>query len=209
VTHVEGISGFRFRDEVIPSHGYMLPVLRDIIREECGAQPQRIFELGCGKGDMAASLARDGHSICGVDPSPDGIALAQKHYPDLDLALGSSDDDLVSRFGGGFTVALSVDVIEYAFHPRHFARTIHDLLVPGGLALVTAPYHGYLKNVAIAVSGSMDRHFNALQPFGRIKFWSMETLRTLLEEVGFRSIRFRRVGRVPPLAKAMIAIARK
>ena len=34
-------------------------------------------------------------------------------------------------------------------------------------------------------------------------------LAILLEEAGFRDIRFERVGRIPPLAKAMIAVARK
>jgi 2-polyprenyl-6-hydroxyphenyl methylase/3-demethylubiquinone-9 3-methyltransferase len=37
----------------------------------------------------------------------------------------------------------------------------------------------------------------------------MATLSTLLREAGFGAIRFRRVGRVPALAKSMIAIARK
>jgi hypothetical protein len=35
------------------------------------------------------------------------------------------------------------------------------------------------------------------------------TLTRLLEETGFGAIEFRRVGRIPPLAKSMIAIAKK
>jgi 2-polyprenyl-6-hydroxyphenyl methylase/3-demethylubiquinone-9 3-methyltransferase len=68
---------------------------------------------------------------------------------------------------------------------------------------------GYLKNLALAVSGKMDAHFTALWDHGHIKFWSMKTLRLLLEEVGFTNIRFHRVGRIPPLAKSMFAIARR
>jgi hypothetical protein len=37
----------------------------------------------------------------------------------------------------------------------------------------------------------------------------MKTLSILLEEAGFRDIRFERVGRIPALAKDMIAVARK
>ncbi len=37
----------------------------------------------------------------------------------------------------------------------------------------------------------------------------MKTLTILLEEAGLRDIRFARVGRIPALTKAMIAIARK
>ena len=55
----------------------------------------------------------------------------------------------------------------------------------------------------------MDRHFTALWDHGHIKFWSIETLTALLIEAGFRDIEFIRVGRIPQLAKSLIAVARK
>ena len=79
----------------------------------------------------------------------------------------------------------------------------------GGTAILSTPYHGYWKNLALALSGQMDRHFTALWDHGHIKFWSMRTLTILLEAAGFHDIRFERVGRIPPLAKAMIAVARR
>ena len=79
----------------------------------------------------------------------------------------------------------------------------------GGGVIVSTPYHGYLKNLAMAVTGKMDAHFTALWDHGHIKFWSVRTLTILLEEAGFRDLRFLRVGRIPPLAKSMIAIARR
>lgn len=55
-----------------------------------------------------------------------------------------------------------------------------------------------------------DMDINVPRGKGRlIKFWSMKTLKELLREVGFFDLRFVRVGRVPALAKSMIAIARK
>jgi hypothetical protein len=73
----------------------------------------------------------------------------------------------------------------------------------GGTAIVSTPYHGYWKNLALAVTGRMDAHFTALWDHGHIKFWSIATLGELLREAGFVDIRFERVGQVPPLAKAM------
>lgn len=55
----------------------------------------------------------------------------------------------------------------------------------------------------------MDAHFTALWDHGHIKFWSMKTLTLLLEEAGFRDIRFERLGRIPALAKSMVAVVRK
>ncbi len=63
--------------------------------------------------------------------------------------------------------------------------------------------------LALALSGRMDAHFTALWDHGHIKFWSKRTLGELLREAGFVEIRFEWVGRVPALAKAMIAVARK
>jgi hypothetical protein len=61
----------------------------------------------------------------------------------------------------------------------------------------------------MALTGKMDNHFTALWDYGHIKFWSIKTLQQLLEEAGFMNIRFRRVGRIPALAKSMIAVAMK
>jgi 2-polyprenyl-6-hydroxyphenyl methylase/3-demethylubiquinone-9 3-methyltransferase len=86
---------------------------------------------------------------------------------------------------------------------------MYDLVKPGGIAVVSTPYHGYLKNVALAALGKMDDHFMPLKDHGHIKFWSRNTLNTLLLDAGFRSIRFEYVGRIPALAKSMIAVAEK
>lgn len=61
----------------------------------------------------------------------------------------------------------------------------------------------------MAVNGKMDAHFTALWDHGHIKFWSMDTLRELLEQAGLEVVRFERVGRLPMLAKSMIAVARR
>lgn len=171
------------------------------------AQP-RLFDLGCGNGSIAAKLSEQGWDVAGVDPSSEGIAQAGPRYPDLNLAQESAYDDL-SRERGTFPVIVSLEVVEHVYALRDYARTMFDLYEPGGTVLVSTPYHGYLKNVALALSGKMDRHFAALWDHGHIKFWSCSTLGTLLEEAGFDTPRYLRVGRIPPLAKSMIAIARK
>ena len=76
------------------------------------------------------------------------------------------------------------------------------------MAIISTPYHGYLKNLVLALSGRLDAHFTALWDGGHIKFWSKRTLRILLEEVGFEKIAFG-VGRIPLLAKSMIVTAEK
>ena len=75
--------------------------------------------------------------------------------------------------------------------------------------MLSTPYHGYWKNLVLAISGKMDAHFTALWDGGHIKFFSIPTLRALLEEVGVKRIAFQRIGRVPLLAKSMIAVVER
>lgn len=203
-------NGYEYANATLnPSHGYLLPEL-DNIFNELGIynRSQRVFDLGCGNGSISAYLASKGLSVTGVDPSTDGIREAQKSYPHLKLEEGSAYDDLAGKYGR-FPVIVSLEIVEHVYSPREYARTLFDLLEPGGVAIVSTPYHGYLKNLALAFSGKMDAHFTALWDHGHIKFWSINTLSQLLTEAGFSELSFRRVGRLPPLAKSMIAIARK
>ena len=77
------------------------------------------------------------------------------------------------------------------------------------MAIISTPYHGYLKNLMLALSGRLDAHFTALWDGGHIKFWSERTMRILLEGAGFEKIVFRGAGRIPLLAKSMIVTAMK
>ena len=192
------------------SHEYLLrPVLWELNRFFSESEsPRRFFDLGCGNGSVAAFFSEHGFQVVGVDPSEEGISRANKVYPTIRLDRGSAYDDLAVKYGR-FSAVISLEVVEHIYAPRHYARTVFDLLEPGGVAILSTPYHSYLKNLALAITGKMDDHFTALWDNGHIKFWSPGTLTTLLEECGLREISFRRVGRVPALAKSMIAIARR
>lgn len=204
------ISGYRYTDSALNnSHGYLLlTVLRLLDEQSLPAGEKGLFELGCGNGSVAHELSRRAWDVTGVDPSAEGITQACRSYPDLKLQTGSAYDDLAGQYGQ-FPLVLSLEVVEHLYAPRHYARTVFELLKSGGTAIISTPYHGYWKNLALAVTGRMDKHFTALWDNGHIKFWSMVTLSELLHEAGFADVRFERVGRVPALAKSMIAIARK
>lgn len=204
------IAGYRYTSSGLnQSHGFLLPVvIRTLDELNLPASKRRLFEVGCGNGSVAYELSRRGWDVTGVDPSTEGIQQARVAHLKLKLANGSAYDDLASQYGE-FPLVLSLEVVEHVYAPRHYAHTVFNLLERGGTAILSTPYHGYLKNLALAVTGRMDKHFTALWDHGHIKFWSMATLGELLREAGFVDVRFERVGRVSALAKSMIAIARK
>lgn len=204
----DDVSGYRYDDHQLnPAHDYLLPMVKTILANEAPSS-RRIFELGCGNGSVANELSQLGFEVTGIDASEEGIAQAHRSYPGLNLHLGSAYDDLRKQYGQ-FPVVLSLEIVEHLYFPRKFARTVYDLLEPGGAAIISTPYHGYWKNLALALSGKMDAHFTVLWDHGHIKFWSIRTLEALLSEAHFSGISFERVGRMPVLAKSMIAIARK
>lgn len=208
------IAGYRWETASLTcAHDYLLPTVRRELTRLCSADNataggRRVFDLGCGNGSVANELTNLGWDVTGVDPSTEGIARAKEQYPHLNLHEGSAYDELPALYGQ-FPVVTSLEVVEHVYDPRRYAATLFALVRPGGTAIVSTPYHGYWKNLALAITGRMDAHFTALWDHGHIKFWSIRTLSELLHEAGFVDIRFERVGRVPVLAKSMIAIARR
>lgn len=188
------------------SYDYLIPAA--VAGVGAPAPGLRLFDLGCGNGTVAAHLAGLGWDVTGVDPSESGIAIANARYPNLPLHLGSAYDDLPGQYGT-FDRLISLEVAEHVYSPRIYAKTAFDLLKPGGRAVFSTPYHGYLKNLAIALTDGFDNHFTALWDHGHIKFWSIRTFGELLRETGFNVLSWQRIGRIPVLAKSMVAIAER
>jgi 2-polyprenyl-6-hydroxyphenyl methylase/3-demethylubiquinone-9 3-methyltransferase len=198
-------SDYRYADaELNSSHVYLVPAMLRALEE---AQPpstsRRVFDLGCGNGSVAAQIAAAGFHVVGADPSDEAIAHARRAFPKLQLHQRSAYDDLSQEFGR-FPAVMSMEVIEHVYYPRRLLRTAYSLLEPGGVLLLTTPYHGYLKNLLLAVTGRLDSHFDALTDNGHIKFFSPATLRQMAQEVGFRDIRIEHIGRIAPIAKSML-----
>lgn len=178
------------------------------ILEAIGHSHARVFDLGCGNGALARAISAAGHEVCGVDPSPSGVRLARAASPALRLEEGHAYEPLAQRFGT-FPVVVSMEVIGHVLWPRTFIATCRDLLEPGGKLILTTPFHGYWKWLAIALSGKTDFHCNPLSDGTPFRFWSERSLSILLREAGFIDIRFRRVGRFGLVAKSVVVTARR
>ena len=186
------------------THDYLLST----VVHSLGSLPgkARVLDLGCGNGSLTSAWSRPGWETHGADTSESGITLAGKAYPHIQFRyFDAEEDQIVSHYGEqAFDAIVCTEVIEHVFAPRDLARNVFRLLRPGGVFVVSTPYHGYVKNLAIATAGKMDTHFTALWDGGHIKFWSKKTLSALLHEVGFRRIEFRGAGRVPYMWKSMV-----
>lgn len=212
MTDAADISGYKFKHASgLTSQSYLMPVVFSALEKHFSttSNDKKVFDLGCGNGSVGIELHHQGYKVTGVDPSIEGIAQASAKYPELDLHAGSAYEDLQSIYGQ-YPALISLEVVEHVYDPRTYISTLFSLVEPGGVAIISTPYHGYFKNLMIALSGKFDKHVSPLWDHGHIKFWSIASLTKLILEAGFEAPEFHRVGRaIPALAKSMVAVTKK
>ncbi len=181
---------------------------RPIVVELSAAGAHTVLDLGCGNGWFSAGLHNCGFEVTGVDHSESGLRLATRRYPDLRFLRQDVMDELDPSLVGRFDAVIAVDTIDHLPLPRRLIHTALIALKPGGLLIVTSAYHGYAKNLLLALRGGFDEHLDPLRDHGRVKFFSRATLLALLAEFGLCEVRFQSVGRFPLLARGMLVSAR-
>jgi 2-polyprenyl-6-hydroxyphenyl methylase/3-demethylubiquinone-9 3-methyltransferase len=109
----------------------------------------------------------------------------------------------------GWDLIVSAEVIEHLFAPLRFLENMYRHLRHSGVLLMSSPYHGYLKNLAISLVNGWDRHHTVDWTCGHIKFFSQRTLGKMLMQAGFEPTDFWHAGRLPLVWKSMLCTAVK
>jgi len=188
------------------AHQYLMPATLKALES---VHAHTVLDLGCGNGSCTAELRSHGYSAVGCDASFSGIAIAKNEHPSIDFFEYDIAQPLPSDRRKSFDSVIALEVIEHLLQPRRLLTAAFEALRPGGLVAISTPYHGYLKNVALAVTNKFDFHWHPLRDFGHVKFFSQKTLTALVEECGFQIKSFHRLGRVPSLACSMMIVATK
>ncbi|MDR3764209.1 MAG: class I SAM-dependent methyltransferase [Acidobacteriota bacterium] len=188
------------------SHRYLAaPVVRYL--RASGAK--NVLDLGCGNGNFTAFLAAQGFTMQGCDGSSSGLAIARAASPSIPFFQHDFAAPLADSYREKYDAVVSMEVIEHLLLPRMLMKSAYEALLPGGTFVLSTPYHGYLKNLLLALTNQFDDHWHPLRDFGHIKFFSCNTLLALLEECGFEVVSYTRAGRIPPLACSMVVAGRK
>ncbi len=192
-----------------PSHRLNIPRLLELC-PELNSPQTRVLDIGCGNGSVAARIVKSGCTIVGIDLSEYGIQIAKEICPAGRFEVLPANAEILENLGEKpFDVVYSLEVIEHLYDPRGFLAGCFAATRSGGTFVCSTPYHGYLKNLAIAVMGKWDSHANPTWDGGHIKLFSRATLSALMEETGFRNLRFSGVGRYPYLWKSMLIAGTK
>ena len=170
-----------------------------------------ILDVGCGNGWLVNILLEKGYNAYGIDASETGIAVAKQKHPDRFYVQDVTTSELPSELQNiPFKTIVSTEVVEHLYSPRSYVAFCKTVLLKngGGDFILSTPYHGYLKNLVLSLTGNMDKHFTVLWDGGHIKFWSRNTLTQLLAEAGFEIMKFVGCGRIPYLWKSFILVGR-
>lgn len=188
-------------------HKWLLEPLKSSLGQ---SKNRKILDVGCGNGWLARILLAEGYDVFGTDASLTGIQQARVSHPDRFFVQNIESNELPEPLRTvAFDTIISTEVIEHLYNPASYVQFCKNVLMRhgGGELIVSTPYHGYLKYLALAVTGSMDKHLTALWVGGHIKFWSEETITKLLKDQGFTVERIDKAGRFPFLWKSMIVKA--
>lgn len=191
------------------SCGYIAPMIKSLVDSR---SPRSVLDLGCSNGELLKILAAPERTVVGVEYDRGGAEIALRNNPSaLVFNLGVQDDPapILASQPDKFDVVVSTEVIEHLYTPALLPRFAARVLKPGGALIVSTPYHGYLKNLALSLADKWDDHHTPFWDGGHIKFWSRRTLSELLRREGFEVQAFHGVGRLPFLWKSMILVARR
>lgn len=170
----------------------------------------RVLDVGCGNGFNASKVLEAGHRVVGIDPSAQGIELCRRTYPAARFERMGGTARVLEELGEEpFDAVISTEVCEHVFDAWEWARCCFGALRPGAPLFASTPYHGYLKDLALAVTGRWGKHHQPLITGGHIKFFDKRNLTRLLMETGFRNLRYRGLGRVPYLWMNMVVEAER
>lgn len=164
----------------------------DRVLELCdavGVPTESLLEVGAAFGTFCLEVASRNRfaRVLAVEPTPElaqtcrsrGLETIEQPFEAYAASTGTDH----------FTVIANFEVLEHLFSPRAFLRTVHRMLGPGGLLVLTCPNgQGFDIQVLGTVSESIDHE--------HLNYFSPRSLARLLVDCGFQVLDARTPGRL-------------
>jgi SAM-dependent methyltransferase len=185
----------------------------ELIERHAPRAPRALLDVGCWTGTLLSEAQAGGWEVVGVEPSAHAARIARERsgLPVLQADLFSARIET-----GAFTAVTLGDVLEHLSDPRAALERIAELLAPGGVLWLALPDAGS------APARMLGRRWWSVIPT-HVQYFTRGSIAVLLERCGWRVIELdtapktfsveyylgRLGGYSPPLARALVALARR
>jgi SAM-dependent methyltransferase len=147
--------------------------LRDLLRLH--PRRGRLLEFGCAYGFFLEEAKSHFDQVQGIEISADAVRFCQARG--LDVRAGAVDHTTLNGF---YDVAVGLDVIEHVLDPQATVRMIASHMHPGSVLLMTT---GDWGAPLARLSGP---HWRLMTPPEHLSFFTVKSLRLILESAGFQ-----------------------
>jgi SAM-dependent methyltransferase len=167
-----------WRQRRIPERHYYSQELRRLVAS-LTLPDSRILEVGCGLGDLLASLG--GSRSVGLDVCPRMIEIARQRHPSLELYVADVERDPLPE--GPFDVIVLSDAVGHLDDIQRGLERLGALLAPGGRLIIT--YYSFLWEPALKLA----ERLGLKTPWPEQNWLSMKDIANLLRLADFEVVR--------------------
>jgi|SRR5947209_10958173 len=148
---------------------------------------RRVLDVGCGYGALGELLKARGHEVSGVELVPEAATHARRFLDRVEVA--DVETDGMPFAAGSFDAIILADVLEHLIDPWQVAKQAAELLAPGGCVIASVPNVQNIDVLRRLVRGRWDYRERGILDRGHLRFFTVRTLRRMLEEAGLRVTR--------------------
>ena len=150
------------------------------------SKPKKIIDYGAGAGILIEELLHENRQCAAIEFAPDAVRLIESKFQGNPNFLGVRLIGNLQEWNGQFDVALLTEVVEHLYDTDldRCLSCIRDLLVPGGMLILTTP-NDEDRTKSMLMSPETGRVFHRWQ---HVRSWTPLTLRDSLQTRGFSPV---------------------
>ncbi|MGB7394306.1 MAG: methyltransferase domain-containing protein [Pricia sp.] len=165
---------------------------------------ERILDLGCGSGQLTATISESAKEAIGIDASPEMIADARSKFPDIDFQVGDAAD---FHFDQKFDSIFSNATLHWVKNHTAAIKCMYKNLKPNGKTVLEFGGKGNVQTIVDQLRISLRSRGYVAQ--SHLDLWYFPTIgeyATELESEGFRVLSAEHYDRPTELADSTSGI---